>query len=63
MNQVNRLVVSVKGRQVQAWLNGNLVSSVSTEVAATGNTIFYDVNQDIKPSSVNLSEFYVFQNS
>ena len=63
VNQVNRLVVSVKGRQVQAWLNGNLVSSVSTEVAATGNTIFYDVNQDIKPSSVNLSEFYVFQNS
>jgi hypothetical protein len=63
VNQVNRLVVSVKGGQVQAWLNGNLVSSVPTDVSGAGTAIFFNVDQDTKPSSVNLSDFYVFQAS
>jgi len=63
VNQVNRLVVVVKGSQVQAWLNGNLVGTVSTDVAGAGTAIFYNVDQDSRPSTVNLSDFYVFQPS
>jgi hypothetical protein len=61
VNQVNRLVVAVKGGEVQAWVNGNLVSTVSTDVTAAGSTVFYDVVQDTKPSSVNLSDLYIFE--
>jgi Protein kinase domain len=60
LNQVNRLVVAVRGSQVQVWLNGNLVSSVPVEVAGLGSVGFFNANQDTTPSTVNLSNLYVF---
>jgi hypothetical protein len=60
LNQVNRLVVALRSGQVQVWLNGNLVSSVPVEVAAPGSVGFFNANQDTTPSTVNLSNLYVF---
>jgi serine/threonine protein kinase len=60
LNQPNRLVLSVKGSQLSAWLNGNLVSSVKVDVANPGAATFYDVNEGSAASTVNLSALYVF---
>jgi hypothetical protein len=60
LNQTNRLVLAVRGSQVQAWLNGGLVSSVPVDVANPGAAIFFDLNQDSSPATVNLSDLYVF---
>jgi TIR domain len=63
LNQPNRLVVSFLGRQVNAWLNGVLLSSVATEVPpGEGEVVF--VAQSLspqKPMVVNLSRLLVFQ--
>ena len=53
LNQVNRLLVSVKGADVQVWFNGSLVSSVQTDVAAAGSVTFFDVDQDSGAATVN----------
>lgn len=60
LNQPNRLVLSVKGSQVSAWLNGNLVSSVQVDVANPGAVTFFDVNEGSAASTVNLGDLYVF---
>ena len=60
LNQLNRLVVSVRGQQLEAWLNGNLVSSVQVDVANPGAATFFNLDQAAGSSSVNLSSLYVF---
>jgi hypothetical protein len=63
LNQLNRLVVSFLGKQVNAWLNGTLLSSVATEVpSGEGEVVF--VAQSLSPKQpmvVNLSRLFVFQ--
>jgi hypothetical protein len=60
LNQVNRLVMSIKGSQVEAWLNGSLIGSVQVDVANPGEAAFYDLNQGSAASTVNLGDLYVF---
>ncbi|HVD00707.1 MAG TPA: serine/threonine-protein kinase [Candidatus Dormibacteraeota bacterium] len=60
LNQLNRLVLSVKGSQAEAWLNGNLVSSVQVDVANPGAATFYALNESGAATTVNLSDLYVF---
>jgi hypothetical protein len=60
VNQVNRLVLSVRGSQVQSWVNGNLVSSVQVDVLSPGAVVFFVSNQDTTSSATNLSGLYVF---
>jgi len=59
-NQLNRLVVAVRGGQVQSWINGSLISSVQVDVGNPGAVVFFDSNQDATPSATNLSDLYVF---
>jgi len=56
----NRLVVAVRGSQVQSWINGSLISSVQVDVGNPGAVVFFDSNQDATPSATNLSDLYVF---
>ena len=60
VNQVNRLVVAVRGSQVQSWINGSLISSVQVDVGNPGAVVFFDSDQDTTPSTTNLSNLYVF---
>jgi hypothetical protein len=60
VNQLNRLVVAVRGSQVQSWLNGSLISSLQVDVSNPGTVVFFDSNQDSTPSTTNLSDVYVF---
>ncbi len=60
VNQLNRLVVAVRGNQVQSWINGSLISSVQVDAGNPGAVIFFDSNQDTTPSATNLSDLYVF---
>jgi len=60
VDQVNRLVVAVRGSQVQSWINGTLISSVQVDVTNPGAVLFFDSNQGTTPSVVNLSGLYVF---
>jgi serine/threonine protein kinase len=60
VNQLSRLVVAVRGTQVEAWLNGNLISSAPIEVASPGPVLFLATNQDLSPATVNLSALYVY---
>ncbi len=60
VNQVNRLVLSVRGSQVQSWVNGSLVSSVQVDAGSPGAVLFFDSNQDTTPAAANLSGLYVF---
>lgn len=60
LNQPNRLVVQVKGNQMTAYLNGQLVSTVQIVVAGGGKVGFHDVDQDAMPSTVNLAGLYIF---
>jgi hypothetical protein len=60
VNRVNRLVVAVRGSQVQSWLNGSLISSVPIEVDSPGAVMFFDSNHDTTPSATNLFGLYVF---
>jgi Protein kinase domain len=60
VNQVNRLVLSVRGSQVQSWINGSLVSSVQVDAGSPAAVLFFDSNQDTTPSATNLSGLYVF---
>ena len=60
VNQVSRLVVALRGTQVEAWFNGNLVGSVPVEVATPGAVSFFAANQDSSPATVNLSALYVY---
>jgi len=59
-NQLNRLVVALRGGQVQSWINGSLISSVQVDVGNPGAVVFFDSNQDATPSATNLSDLYVF---
>jgi hypothetical protein len=60
VNQLNRLVVAVRATQVEAWLNGNLISSVPLDVASPGAVTFFVANQDLSPATVDLSALYVY---
>ena len=60
VNQVNRLVVAVRGSQVQSWINGSLISSVQVDVTSPGAVLFFNSNQAATPSTTNLSSLYVF---
>ena len=60
VNQLNRLVVAVRATQLEAWLNGNLISSVPVDVASPGAVTFFAANQDLSPATVNLSALYVY---
>jgi hypothetical protein len=60
VNQVNRLVLAVRGSQAESWLNGILISSVPVEVTNPGAVLFFDSNQGTAPASTNLSNLYVF---
>jgi hypothetical protein len=60
VNHVNRLVVAVRGSQVQSWINGSLISSVQVDVANAGAVVFFDSNQDSTASVTNLSGLYLF---
>ncbi|MDQ6918036.1 MAG: serine/threonine protein kinase [Candidatus Dormibacteraeota bacterium] len=60
VNQLNRLVVAVKGSQVQSWINGSLISSVQVDVNSAGAIVFFDSDQDTTHSATNLSALYVF---
>lgn len=60
VNQPNRLVVQVKGSQVTAYFNGQLVSTVQTVIAGGGQVAFHDLDQGTAPSTVNLSALYIF---
>jgi hypothetical protein len=60
LNQVNRLVLSIKGGQAEAWLNGSLVSSVQVDVNNPGAATFYALNESGTATTVNLSDLYVF---
>jgi protein kinase-like protein len=60
VNQVNRLVVAVRGSQVQSWINGSLISSVQVDVVNPGAVLFFNSNQAATPSTTNLSSLYVF---
>jgi serine/threonine protein kinase len=59
-NQVNRLVIALRGGQVQSWLNGSLISTVGVDVSAPGAVAFFNSNQATTPSATNLSNLYVF---
>ena len=60
LNKVNRLVLSVRGGQAEAWLNGNLVSSVQVDVPNPGAATFYALNESGSATTVNLSDLYIF---
>jgi hypothetical protein len=60
LNQVNRLVVAVRGSQVQSWLNGALIGSFQVDAGVPGAVVFFDSNQDSTPSTTNLANLYVF---
>jgi serine/threonine protein kinase len=60
VKQVNRLVVAVRGGQLQSWINGSLISSVQVDVTSPGAVLFFDSNQAATPSVTNLSSLYVF---
>jgi serine/threonine protein kinase len=60
VNQVNRLVVAVRGGQVRSWINGSLISSVQVDVTSPGAVLFFDSDQAVTPSVTNLSSLYVF---
>ncbi|GAC1652779.1 MAG: hypothetical protein NVS9B1_00840 [Candidatus Dormibacteraceae bacterium] len=60
VNQINRLVVAIRGTQVQAWLNGNLISSVPVDVTGAGPAGFFVLDQDSTPAATNLTAFYTF---
>ena len=59
VNQLSRLVVALRGNQVEAWFNGNLISSVPVDVTTPGAVSFFAANQDSTPATVNLSALYV----
>jgi hypothetical protein len=62
LNQPNRLVVSLQGAAVQAWLNGRLLAKSTTTVPPdAGGLRFFNTDQDqAGPSTVNLSALYAF---
>lgn len=60
VNQASRLVVALRGPRVEAWFNGNLVSSVPVDVTTPGAVSFFAANQDSSPATVNLSSLYVY---
>ena len=60
LNQTNRLVVALHGGQVQAWLNGNLISSVQVDVTSAGTVGFFVADQDTTPATADLSGLYIF---
>ena len=53
-------MLSVRGGQAEAWLNGNLVSSVQVDVPNPGAATFYALNESGSATTVNLSDLYVF---
>jgi hypothetical protein len=59
-NQLNRLVVAVRGSQVESWINGSLIGSFPVEVDSPGEVVFSASNQDTTPSTTHLSSLYVF---
>ena len=67
VNQVNRLVIWVRGQQLDLWLNGTPLASVTIRPAppsaadSTSATSFFIENWDKTADSVNLQRFYVFQ--